>query len=107
MVGETELSADNQKIYRRAKMIKNYMTQPFFVVETQTGKKGAYVSLAETVADVKGIVDGKFDDRDPEEFREIGAIKTAPVKKVVVPVKEVVQPTVTVEVEKTEVVDKS
>jgi F-type H+-transporting ATPase subunit beta len=32
LIGESELSADDQKIYKRAKMLKNFMTQNFTVV---------------------------------------------------------------------------
>ncbi len=75
LVGEGELSAENKKVYRRARMVKNYMTQPFFVTEVQTGKKGVFVSLKKTITDVKNIVNGVYDERDPEEFKEIGEIK--------------------------------
>ena len=30
LVGESELSAENQLLYKRARKIKNFMTQPFF-----------------------------------------------------------------------------
>jgi F-type H+-transporting ATPase subunit beta len=75
LVGEGELSVENKKVYRRSRAIRNYMTQPFFVTEAQTGKKGVYVPLKKTVEDVKKIVEGKYDEKDPEEFREIGGIK--------------------------------
>lgn len=75
LVGELELSSDNLIIYRRAKMIKYYMTQPFYTTESQTGKKGVYVALEKTIIDMKDIVEGKYDGRNPEEFKEIGEIK--------------------------------
>ncbi|MEK7550896.1 MAG: F0F1 ATP synthase subunit beta [Patescibacteria group bacterium] len=74
LVGEGELSVENKRIYILAKIIKNYMTQPFFVAENQTGRNGEYVSLAKTVADVKDILSGKYKDKDPEEFLFIGGI---------------------------------
>ena len=75
LVGESELSADDQIIYKRAKIIKNYMTQNFFVAQSQTGKKGDYIPVGQTVKDMIEIIDGKYDDRKPEEFLYIGAIK--------------------------------
>jgi len=75
LVGEAELSPDNKIIYNRAKILKNYMTQPFFVIEAQTGRKGTYVPLEKTVADVRAILAGKYDAKDPEEFTNIGEIK--------------------------------
>jgi F-type H+-transporting ATPase subunit beta len=75
LVGESELSAEDQVIYKRAKIIKNYMTQNFFVAQSQTGKKGDYIPVAQTVKDMIEIIDGKYDDRKPEEFLYIGSIK--------------------------------
>lgn len=74
LVGESELSAENKVVFKRAKMIKYYMTQPFFVTEAQTGKKGVYVPLKKTIEDVKDITSGKYDAKDPGEFKEIGDI---------------------------------
>lgn len=75
LVGESELSVDDQKIYNRAKIIKSYMTQNFFVTEPQTGKKGHYVHLSDTVEDIINILDGKYDDVPPDTFLYIGSIK--------------------------------
>jgi len=75
LVGESELSAEDQVIYKRAKIIKNYMTQNFFVAQSQTGKKGDYIPVAQTVKDMIEIIDGKYDDRKPEEFLYIGEIR--------------------------------
>lgn len=75
LVGESELSAEDQIIYKRARIIKNYMTQNFYVTEAQTGKKGQYVTLAETVSDIESILGGKYDDYPAETFLYIGALK--------------------------------
>lgn len=75
LVGEAELSPENQIVYKKAKMIRNYMTQPFFVVSSQTGKEGEYVPLHKTVDDVSDILAGKYDSSDPEEFMFIGGIE--------------------------------
>ncbi len=75
LIGESELSADDQTTYKRAKFITNYMTQNFTVVETQTGKKGVHVTLKETLADVKAILAGKVDSLDPDDLMFIGTLK--------------------------------
>ena len=75
LIGESELSADDQLVFRRAKMLKNYMTQNFTVVEKQTEKKGVNVALKDTVADVRAILDGKVDPLKPEDFLFIGTLK--------------------------------
>lgn len=76
LVGEGELSPENQKIYRRARILKNYFTQPFFVTEAQSAKKGVSVPLKKTIADVNEIVKGTFDGQKPEEFYMTGGIKS-------------------------------
>jgi len=75
LVGENELSAENKTVYRRARMLKNYMSQPFAVVEAQTGRKGEYVELKDTVADVQGIVRGDFDEIKPVDMYMIGTLR--------------------------------
>jgi cell pole-organizing protein PopZ len=75
LIGESELSTDDQKIYKRAKMLKNYMTQNFTVVETQTEKKGVFVEIKDTVNDVKAILDGKVDVLIPEDLLYIATLK--------------------------------
>jgi F0F1-type ATP synthase beta subunit len=75
LIGESELSADDQLVFKRAKMLKNYMTQNFTVVEKQTEKKGVNVALKDTVADVRAILDGKVDAVKPEDFLFIGTLK--------------------------------
>ena len=75
LVGEAELSEDNQDVYRRSKMLLNYMTQNFFVMESQTGRKGDYVALNQTVADVAAIISGEYDSYGAEDFLFIGSLK--------------------------------
>src|SRR5882724_7421680 len=75
LIGESELSSDDQSVYKRSKMLKNYMTQNFTVVETQTEKKGVYVPVKETVADVRAILDGKVDMLKPEDLLYIATLK--------------------------------
>jgi F-type H+/Na+-transporting ATPase subunit beta len=75
LIGESELSTDDQTVYKRSKKLKNYMTQNFTVVENQTEKKGVYVPAKETVADVKAILEGKVDQLEPEDLLYIGTLK--------------------------------
>ncbi len=74
LVGEAELSGEDQIAYKRARKIKNFMTQSFFVTEFQKGQKGSYVSLKSAIEDLKGIIDGKYDHIPEEKFRFIGSI---------------------------------
>lgn len=74
LVGLGELSEENRQIYKRALMLRNYMTQSFFVTEKQSGKPGKAVALKQTIEDVKGIIEGKYDHIPEDKFLFIGAI---------------------------------
>lgn len=83
LVGSSELSQANQALYRRAQLITNYMTQDLFVSEAELGHKAEFVPRAETVATVQAILDGKWDEIDPEAFLFIGSVKklSAPARR--------------------------
>lgn len=75
LVGESELSVDDHTIYARSRILKNYMTQSFFVTENQTDRKGKFVSIDLVVKDVKAILDGKYDKVQPEKFLFLGDLR--------------------------------
>lgn len=75
ILGESELSGEDQINYSRAKKLMNYMTQPLFVTESQTGKKGQYVPRQTTIDDIKIILSGKLDNLNPEQLLYIGSLK--------------------------------
>jgi F-type H+-transporting ATPase subunit beta len=70
IVGEEELSIENQKRYTRAQKILNYMTQSFIITEVETGRKGV-------VQDVQAILDGKLDEVPADAFWYIGDLASA------------------------------
>jgi len=74
LVGESELSREDQITYKRAKRIKYYMTQNFFVAEAQKEQKGVYVPLETTIKDVNSIIMGKYDKIPEDQFLYIGSI---------------------------------
>jgi len=75
LVGESELSPKDKLIYERAKKLRNFMTQNFFVTENQTGKKGSYVPRETTVIDINDLLSGKYDQITDDKFSFIGSIK--------------------------------
>jgi len=77
LVGESELSQDDQVLFKRAKKLKNYMSQSFFVAETQSGRPGKYVPLKTAIQDVNDIMSGKYDSVTEEKFMFIGEAKEA------------------------------
>ncbi len=81
IVGESELSSDNRILYNRTKKVINYLTQPFFMTEDQTGQKGVYVDRITTVADITLILSGQLDEVPSEKFLYIGSLRDANITK--------------------------
>lgn len=77
IAGEQELSPDDRTLYRRAKMILNYMTQYSFMVANQTGKPGSYIRRQDVVDDVWDILSGRLDAWDAEQMLYITTLKEA------------------------------
>jgi len=74
VIGIDELSRTDRLIYERARKLQNYLTQPCFVAESYTGRKGQYVPTEVTVNDCAKIIEGAYDDRDEREFYMIGRL---------------------------------
>ena len=74
ILGIEELSEDDKRLVGRARKIQRFLSQPFFVAETFTGRPGKYVPLKETVRGFKEIIDGKHDDVPEENFYLKGGI---------------------------------
>ncbi len=72
LVGESELSEADRTTYERARKLRNYMTQSFFVAEKQTGRTGKYVPVKKTVEDVRAILEGKYDQLEEDKFLFLG-----------------------------------
>lgn len=77
LVGESELSKTDQVSYKRAKILRNYMSQSFFVAASQTGREGKYVPLKQTIKDVNDILAGTYDTVNEEKFMYIGIAREA------------------------------
>ena len=77
IVGEEELSTDNRILYNRTKKIINYLTQPFFMTEKQTGRKGVVVERNNIINDIILILSGNLDNIPAEKFMYIGSLKNA------------------------------
>ncbi len=75
ILGMEELSDDDKQTVARARRIQRFLSQPFFVAEQFTGNKGQYVTLKDTVAGFKEILEGKHDDKPESAFYMKGSIK--------------------------------
>lgn len=74
ILGEDELSADDKIILKRARRLLNFMTQPLFVVQDQTGIKGKYVKREDTIQGVRRILQGDTDDVPEELLLNLGSL---------------------------------
>ncbi len=74
ILGLDELSEEDKKLVSRARKIRNFLTQPFFVAETFSGKPGKYIKIEDTVRSFKEIIEGKHDDISEEKFLYKGTI---------------------------------
>lgn len=77
ILGDSELSTKDQIIFNRAKRLINYLTQPFFVAEEQSGRKGVAVPRATVLQDIRAILDGKVDAVPEEKLLYIGSLADA------------------------------
>lgn len=75
ILGIDELSEEDRLIVARARKIQKFLSQPFFVAETFTGKPGVYVKLADTIKGFKMIVDGEMDNIPEQAFYMVGGIE--------------------------------
>ena len=75
ILGMEELSEDDKITVNRARRIQRFLSQPFFVAETFTGRSGKYVKLADTVRGFKEILEGKHDGKSEDAFYMKGGIE--------------------------------
>lgn len=77
MLGMDELAPEDRRIVGRARRLRNFLTQPFFVTEGFTGVPGRRVSVQQAVEDVAAILEGRCDDRPEASLFMIGALEEA------------------------------
>ncbi len=77
ILGMDELSPDDKVIVRRARRLRNFLSQPFFVAEQFTGMSGAYVERDDAVDGFEAIVEGRGDDIPEQAFYMVGTFEDA------------------------------
>jgi F-type H+-transporting ATPase subunit beta len=75
ILGMDELSEEDKLVVARARKIQRFLSQPFSVAETFTGTSGKYVSLKDTIAGFKGIINGEYDQLPEQAFYMVGGIE--------------------------------
>ncbi len=74
MLGVDELSPEDRAIVGRARRLRNFLTQPFFVTEGFTGVPGRRVSAAEAVEGAAAILEGRCDALPEAKLFMIGPL---------------------------------
>jgi F-type H+-transporting ATPase subunit beta len=77
ILGMDELSEEDKVTVRRARRIRNFLSQPFFVAEQFTGMSGVYVSTEDAVQGFEAIIEGKADDVPEQAFYMVGTFEDA------------------------------
>jgi len=80
ILGEGELSEQEKVTVTRAKKIQKFFSQPFYTAEQFTNNPGKYVERDQTVAGIKDILAGKYDDLSDDHFYMIGGAEEAVAK---------------------------
>ena len=75
ILGMEELSEEDKLLVYRARKIRNFLSQPFFVGEQFTGGAGRYVPLKETIEGFKAIISGEMDDVPELAFFNVGNLE--------------------------------
>jgi F-type H+-transporting ATPase subunit beta len=75
ILGMEELSDEDKITVARARKIQRFLSQPFHVAETFTGKSGKYVKIEDTIRGFKEICEGKHDDIPEQAFYMKGGIE--------------------------------
>jgi len=75
ILGMEELSDEDKLTVTRARKIQRFLSQPFNVAETFTGREGKYVKLEDTVKGFGEILEGKHDGKNENDFYMKGGIE--------------------------------
>ena len=75
ILGIDELSEDDKLTVSRARKIRNFLSQPFFVASQFTGREGKYVTIADSIKGFKEIAEGKHDGIPEQAFYLQGTIE--------------------------------
>jgi F-type H+/Na+-transporting ATPase subunit beta len=74
ILGIEELSEEDRLAVHRARRLQRFLTQPFIVAESFTGRPGVAVPLDETLRGFREILDGGHDQFPEQAFYMVGTI---------------------------------
>ena len=74
ILGIDELSEKDKRIVKRARRVRNFLSQPFFVAAKFSGIEGKFVKTKDTIQGFKEILEGKHDNVPESAFMFVGTI---------------------------------
>jgi F-type H+-transporting ATPase subunit beta len=77
LLGIEELGAADRRLVGRARRLVRFLTQPFEVTAQFTGRRGVSVTLDDTIAGCKAIMNGDADDWSESSLYMIGTLDDA------------------------------
>jgi len=72
-----ELSEEDKLTVSRARKLQRFLSQPFFMSEVFTGQAGRFVSLEDSVAGFKALLEGAGDEYPETAFYMMGNLEEA------------------------------
>eukprot|EP01016_Furgasonia_blochmanni_P050960 TRINITY_DN7950_c0_g1_i2.p1 TRINITY_DN7950_c0_g1~~TRINITY_DN7950_c0_g1_i2.p1 ORF type:complete len:532 (-),score=214.26 TRINITY_DN7950_c0_g1_i2:255-1850(-) len=77
ILGMDELSEEDRLTVSRARKVQKFLSQPFFMSEVFSGRKGKFVQLNDTVASFGALLEGEGDDYPEAAFYMQGTLEDA------------------------------
>lgn len=83
MLGQEQLSREDQKTVNRSRRLERFLTQPFYTTEQFTQYKGKNVPLKDALDGCERILNDEFEDYPESDFYMIGTIDEVKMKTAV------------------------
>ena len=77
ILGMDELSEDDKLTVARARKVQKFLSQPFFMSEIFTGRKGKFVELKDSIEGFAALLEGQGDDYPEAAFYMQGILEEA------------------------------
>jgi len=77
ILGMDELSEEDKLTVARARKVQRFLSQPFFMSEVFSGRKGKFVELPNTISGFRALLDGAGDEYPEAAFYMVGSLDEA------------------------------
>ena len=77
ILGIDELSEEDKLVVNRARRIRNFLSQPFFVAAKFNGFEGKFIKIEDTVSSFRRILNGEGDNLPEAAFTYVGTFDDA------------------------------